>query len=197
MNKAFTLTELLVSISIIIVLSGAFFLNYQLGNKNRDLIDASHLILQEIRKAQDFALATIKMPASCSEEFPKSVGIYFSTSSPYTFDIFGDKDKNDVYTISDNVCVCVDSEKGKNECLERQALPSSVKIDKIKIGGNETECANAWINFLFYDLTTQINYSNCTPLDTTKVKIEICTISDCQNNRKSILINNKGMVEIQ
>lgn len=203
-HASFTLVELLVSISIIIILSGVFLFDYQFGNKkNRDLIDVSHLILQQTRKTQNLALGKVRMLEECGGRAPKSFGIHFSAleSSNSKVDIFGDKNNNGNYDFGADNCICVDSGGKTNECFERQILPSGIKIYQIKIGKDEhkVKCDNGWINFLLDDFSIQINGSGCVSSlsDTSKISIELCTIQDCQNHIKNIVINNKGMVEIQ
>ena len=120
-KRGFTLVEIVVALTIILVLTGIFLVSYYSGNSERNLTDASFLISQEIRKAQDLALVQSSMPTECGEygEWPGSFGVYFSTSTSTNrayVDLFGDKDSEGDYDISGAACGCT----GANECVERQ-----------------------------------------------------------------------------
>mgnify|MGYP001029464354 FL=1 len=198
-KRGFTLVEIVVALTIILVLTGIFLVSYYSGNSERNLTDASFLISQEIRKAQDLALVQSSMPAECREygeygEWPGSFGVYFSTSTSTNrayVDLFGDKDSEGDYDISGAACGCT----GANECVERQFLPSNVKINKIKVGSSGSECTSAWINFSLSDIAVQIKNS-CSITDNSKIEIEILPQSGGEE-KKTIIINNKGMVEIK
>jgi len=188
-KRGFTLIEMVIALSIVLILTGIFLVNYYSGDNKRNLTDASFLISQEIRKAQDLALVQSSMPAGCGE-WPERFGVYF-TSTNRAIDLFGDKNTNGDYNISGTACNCT----GTNECVERQILPSNVKINKIKVGSSGSECASAWINFSLSDLTVQIKNS-CSITDNSKIEIEVSPQSGGEE-KKTIIINNKGMVEIR
>lgn len=197
-KRGFTLVEIVVALTIILVLTGIFLVSYYSGDSERNLTDALFLISQEIRKAQDLALVQSSMPTECGEygEWPGSFGVYFSTNTSTStnrayVDLFGDKDSEGDYDISGTACGCT----GANECVERQFLPSNVKINKIKVGSSGSECASAWINFSLSDLTVQIKNS-CSITDNSKIEIEVSPQSGGEE-KKTIIINNKGMVEIK
>lgn len=194
-KRGFTLVEIVVALTIILVLTGIFLVSYYSGNSERNLTDASFLISQEIRKAQDLALVQSSMPAECGE-WPERFGVYFSTNTSTStnrayVDLFGDKDSEGDYDISGAACGCT----GANECVERQFLPSNVKINKIKVGSSGSECTSAWINFSLSDIAVQIKNS-CSITDNSKIEIEILPQSGGEE-KKTIIINNKGMVEIK
>jgi type II secretory pathway pseudopilin PulG len=65
-KKSFTLTELLISISIIVLLSGVFLAEYQRGESTRNLNDTSQELVQNIRRMQSAALTEEKF----KEEIP-------------------------------------------------------------------------------------------------------------------------------
>ncbi|PIU42882.1 MAG: hypothetical protein COS98_00505 [Parcubacteria group bacterium CG07_land_8_20_14_0_80_35_11] len=201
---SFSIVELIVAISMILILAGMFFLNYQFQEKFRDLTDANHILLQRIRKAQNMAMAQSKLPTpppvdcreSPNEPTPTSYGVYFEQNEDF-FDIIADKDNEGeagylVYNLSDpNNCSCA----GDDECIERIFLPTSIKINDIKVDSGPSLGAG-WVNFFLDDLSVKIydggDYGN--------IKIETCIASEnCMlpENIKTIKINNKGMVEIQ
>jgi len=188
LNRGFTLTEMVVAITIIVTLTSIFLANYYSEDNTRILTDASSLISQEIRKAQDLALVQSQMPTGCGG-WPKSFGVYFNNSKFY-IDLFGDKNSNGDYNIS-GACSCTST----NECVERQFLSSNVKINKIRIGGSGQECTDAWINFSLSDTTVQIK-NGCSITDNSKIEIELSLRSGGEE-KKTIIINNKGMVEIK
>lgn len=195
--KNFTTIELLVSIAVILILTGTFLLNYQLHGKQRDLSDATYMIAQKIRKAQNMIMAQSKTPVSCGGDVPVSYGVYFKKDET-CLDIFADKDGDNVYDTSLVTCDVDDPGYSEcscaivtEECIERIFMSSSVKIKNIEI---ESVYYNiGWINFLASDLSMKINGD-----DHPAITIEICIQSDCSAaNTKKVIVNNKGRVEIE
>jgi len=203
--NSFTTVELLVAISMILILTGMFFLNYRFQGKYRDLTDANHVLLQKIRKTQNMAMAQSQLPTGCGTEMPSSYGLYFETTDDYSdiFDIFADIDGEGDYDYQDqSVCIC--DTGNNNECIERTFLSSFIRINKIIIGkpGDYVEnCTEGWASFILNDSSVTIGYAGCAPpADSREIKIETCIASeDCTlpENIKTITINNKGMVEIE
>lgn len=170
-NRFFTTIDLLISISIIIVLTGMFLLNYRMQGKIRDLTDACNIIIQRIRKAQNMAMAQSKFGAS----LPLSYGLYFELGKD-TFDIFADIDG--------------DYWPDAGEGVESIFLPLTIQISNIEIDGGNVDPGR--INFLLKDMSVKMNGG-----DNQTFEIEICIKSDCATNTKRVILNNKGMIEIQ
>lgn len=190
-NRFFTTIDLLISISIITALTGMFLLNYRMQGKIRDLTDASHIITQRIRKAQNMAMAQSKLPLGCPAPMPlpPSYGLHFEIDDDY-FDIFADKDGGNDYDLSGAACTC-NGAIPTNECIERVFLPITVMISDIRINGVPTP-SPGWINFLLKDMSVKMKGG-----DQQTFEIRVCIKSDCATNTKRVIINNKGMIEIQ
>lgn len=193
-QKGFTLVEMVVALSIIVILTGIFLASYYSENATRAVTDTALLIAQNVRKAQDLSLVQSPMPTNCGDNWPKGFSVYFTTSKindKFYIDIFGDKNNYGNYNLSGTDCVCT----GTNECVERQFLPLNVKISKIKIGEAGSECSSAWINFFLSDTTVQIK-NGCSITDNSKIEIELSPAYG-SGEKKTIVINNKGMIEIK
>ena len=74
-ESGFTLTELLVVASIIILFSAIVLANYQTGNKQFALQRSAHKLAQDIRRAQEMAMSA-KECEPCGNVVPPGYGIY-------------------------------------------------------------------------------------------------------------------------
>ena len=93
MKKAFTLVELLVAISIIVLLTGIVILNFRSGGDQLALERAANQVAQDIKKAMEMALGGKEKDGS----FPQGgYGIYFSAPSN-SYVLFADNNPNGSY----------------------------------------------------------------------------------------------------
>lgn len=191
--QSFSTVELLISISMILILTGMFLLNYRFQGEFRDLTDANHIILQKIRETQNLAISSSKLPSGCGAGTPQSYGIHFTENNDF-FDIFADKDGENDYDLIGGDCTC-DGVTPTNECIKRIFIPATIQISDIKIDTGlpgESSPGSGWVNFLLKDLSVKMNGE-----DKTNIEIKTCIKSDCSANIKTVIINNKGMVDIQ
>jgi len=189
-TKSFSTTELVVSISIIIILSGMYFVNYRFQKNLIDLRDASNILIQKIRKTQNIAIAHTVLPLDCQPPLlPPSLGLNFQTGQS-SFDIFADKDGQNDYNLGVADCSCV----GDDECIERVFLPLTIEIRNIEIDTNFFN--EGWVSFFLEDLSVKIRDMDPSP---PSIQVELCIRdSACTgDSRKIVIINNKGMVELQ
>jgi len=84
-KKGFTLTELLVVLLIVGLISSIAFANYRQGEKQFALQRSAVALSQNIRTAQNMS-----MGASSYQSF-KGYGIYFNLSSPNSYILFADE----------------------------------------------------------------------------------------------------------
>jgi prepilin-type N-terminal cleavage/methylation domain-containing protein len=78
-KNGFTLTEILVVIFIISLLSGIVFANYRQGGKMMALQRAASKLAQDIRRAQEMAIAAVECSTgTCAGQIPPGYGIYLS-----------------------------------------------------------------------------------------------------------------------
>lgn len=191
-SSSFTTVELLVSISMILILTGMFLLNYQFQGKFRDLTDANHIILQRIREVQNMTISQSRLPTGCGGDTLTSYGVFYKKDQDF-FDIFAEKDEAGTvgyltYNLSNpNNCTCA----GDDECIERILIPATIKISRIRIDTNDYN--DGWVNFLLNDLSVIIKGDN----NFKSMEVETCIKSDCVASVKRVIINNKGMAEIQ
>lgn len=126
-NKAFTLVEILVSISIITVLMAVTVFSYSSFNDKIALTEAGQEMLIAFRQAQSYGV-NVRETSIGSNDFAKTFGIYFNyTNSPTSYYIFVDKDSNKTY--SDALGSC-----GGAECIEKIDLDRGIRITGITTG---------------------------------------------------------------
>ena len=93
MNKGFTVIELMVVTGIIVVLTGLLLPNWKSGQKQFALQRSSHKLAQDIRRAQEMALAAEKFGG----QVPYGYGVYARQSEPDHYIIFADLNNNQDY----------------------------------------------------------------------------------------------------
>jgi len=85
-SEGFTLTELLVVISIIAVVSTVVFANYRQGEKQFSLQRSSFGLVQGIRSAQNMAMGAHLVGGVV----PEGYGVYFNLAVPSQYVLFAD-----------------------------------------------------------------------------------------------------------
>lgn len=112
-GQGFTLLETMVSLSIVVLMTGLFLANYHSTNQKATLNAAADQLVTDIRLVQSYALGAKKnnnvVPAG-------GWGLYFNVSSPNQYIIFTDDTGSHEYSMSDTTYRTVQ-------------LPTSVKID--------------------------------------------------------------------
>jgi len=182
-NSGFSLIELIVSISIIVLLTTIFLANYHTINKHTDLTIAAQVMVTDIRMAQANALGLIQYDG----QVPLGGwGVSLSTSG-------GGVGEEKIYTIFADV----DGDQissGDEAVLQFGAkvitLPPNISIDSLSIQGNQ-EVEEANVIFLPPDPLTYIS----TELGATNV-LDIRLKEDLNNNIKTVRINFLGLVEV-
>ncbi len=93
--SGFTLIEMLVALSIFIILSSAFLMNYNTFNKRISLDTLAHQIGQWVRDAQVSAMS-VKNSKTQAGTFP-GYGLHFDIATPDRFVYFADLNNNKRY----------------------------------------------------------------------------------------------------
>lgn len=182
-SNSFTIIELIISITIMFILGGIFLLNYNTQKDKVDLANSLSIVSQEVRKAQSFAISQTALPPECGTGQRRDVfGVYFEKGKNYV-SLYVDKDGNGIPNIVGD-CNC----ESTNECIERKYFSPSIQINNITPGYNDT---TGWIGFSREDLSVQINDGDL------QLQLDFCPKSNCSANTKSILMSNKGMVDVQ
>lgn len=171
-KNSFTTIELVISIGIIVIMGGIFLLNYRLQKEEMDLQNAANIISQEVRKAQGLTMAQMSRPenSECGGGTSKNFAIFFEEGKNY-IKLYTDKDQ-------------------ANECLvEDRYFASTIEILSVTPAVSDT---TGWIAFEKENLRTKINNSTASSLN-----IEICIRGEkCAANKKTIILNDKGMVDV-
>jgi type II secretory pathway pseudopilin PulG len=94
--QGFTLVELLVSIFIIILISGIIFANYRVGGQQFALQRSANKLAQDIRRAQAMAMGAAEY-AGCPAGYKYGYGIYLTTSTNNKYILFADCDNGKDY----------------------------------------------------------------------------------------------------
>lgn len=89
LQKGFSLLEMLVALTIFVVLSTSFLINYNKFNKRISIDTLAHQIAQWVRDAQVSAMSVKRSNISASI-FP-GYGLHFSSSTPNKFIFFADR----------------------------------------------------------------------------------------------------------
>jgi prepilin-type N-terminal cleavage/methylation domain-containing protein len=158
MKKAFTLVELLVTISIITILTAIVVFNYRSGGEQLALQRAANQLAEDIRRTMEMALSGKERAGS----FPQGgYGIYFNTSSASSYIIFADSNGNKNYDSGEEVEVVKIKEKnitifsissGSSLSItflppvpEINFLPSSETVN-ISLRNSQSQTKNIFIN---------------------------------------------------
>jgi len=112
MSKAFTIIELLVAVSIIVLMTALTLSNYRLGNNQLAIQRSAHRIAQNLRTAQEYAISAKEFNGS----MPYGYGIFFDPGQPQKYILFADLDNNKIYS-------------NTNEKVEEISLESGVTLD--------------------------------------------------------------------
>jgi len=207
----FTLVEILVSISIMIVITAITLVNYRAGEGRTALNNAAQKMASDIRLAQQFALGEKEFKG----QTPQAWGVCITSSGAYsyfsdTYYIFADLspnnnhscenggslDNNEIYAKVKLVGASSDDSDQENiyiSGLTKEALGTSCSTSGSWIG------MNFGINFESPKPDTHlIAESPCTHSIGCTYQKDLCIIlTDRRNNAtKKIRVNNVGLVDI-
>jgi len=90
-QRGFTLVELLVSIFIIVLMSGIILANYRQSGQQFALQRSANKLAQDIRRAQQMAMGAAEH-AGCPADYKYGYGIYLTTSTNNQYILFADCD---------------------------------------------------------------------------------------------------------
>lgn len=167
-QKGFTITELLVVIGIIAIMSAIFAVNFRKGESGSRLQRSAQLVAQSIRKAQSMALSSVEVRDTIYDYY----GVYFDANMPNDFYVFAGNNK--VYNSGDEVGPAVELESG-------------IIIDSVKPN------QNGKLNVVFKPPYSFVEFNPTTDSATITIKKENGT---CPQDCRYIKINDKGWMGI-
>lgn len=124
-SQGFTLIELMVSASILVVIMGTVLFGYGQFNDNLALSAAGQEIAIAVRQAQTYGL-TVREVGVGGGKFDSAYGIYFDPNSEQqNYYIFADANTDQNYDVGSGCG------SGNTECVEKFTLRNGIKITDI------------------------------------------------------------------
>lgn len=178
-KKAFSLVELMVSLSIISILTVLFLANYRSANRRTDLTMTAQVLVTDIRYAQSNALGLVQYEGLMPEG---GWGVYFSSlnSDNNQYIIFADDNDNELYD---------QGEANVASGGRVVKLPNNIIIDQLRLGGMPRSNAN--ITFLPPDPKTRLRSG-----EHTSHELEIVLKETLDNTTTTVRVNFLGLVEV-
>ena len=187
----FTLTELLVTTSIIFIMSAAVVINYESGKGQLSIQRSTNKLAQDIRRAQEMAMSAKECPVGtgCQGNIPYGYGI-FAVENETQYILYADTQPSpggdEYYTLGppeDDMVETIDLENGVVIC-DIQKTGGGVGPDQVSI------------NFRPPDPKVKIQYSVG---QVENFWVEIILGTDCVNpaNNKKVTVNAVGLVEVE
>jgi prepilin-type N-terminal cleavage/methylation domain-containing protein len=185
-RPAFTLIEMVVSISIITIMAALFIVNYRSANKRTDLTMAAQNLVADLHLAQNNALGLVKYNNAVP---PDGWGISFATSTN-SYTLFADLDKpgDPDYLKYDPI-----TEGIVNYGARTTYLPAEISIDGLDTSGGSQPNNRVNVTFLPPDPVTNIYRVD---VDGTSTVLEIKLKEARNNSTKTIRVNFLGLAEV-
>ena len=190
-NKAFTLLEITVVISIIILLSTIFIANYRGGEKQFALKRSVYKLAQDLRRAEEMAMSSQMTPDSFEPGvFPKGgYGISFMKDSK-SYVLFADCDGDNKY----------DEGSGASSCKEATEItPYPEKLEEIPfeqgIYIKELFKDSSLVDFLsiiFFPPDPIITINSDPAINSATISLTFDGVS-----QKTVTINKAGLIDIE
>jgi|CXWK01.1.fsa_nt_gi type II secretory pathway pseudopilin PulG len=116
-TAGFTLFEMLISVAIIIIVSGVVFYNHNQFESDTELTNLAYQIALSVREAQVKSISVRQYGGS----FTVPYGIHLSKERPEEYILFADLDGNGIYTSGSSDDMLCTTGSG-SECLEKVTL---------------------------------------------------------------------------
>lgn len=189
-RKGFTLLELTVVTTIMILLATIFLANFRGGEKSFALKRSAHRLSQDLRMAQEMALSSQKTsPEFGPETFPQGgYGIYFEENSN-SYILFADCDGDKNYDASGVALDCLSATDltPYPEKIKELSLEEGIKIASL------SPFSPLAITFFPPDPTTTIKH-NESPYQTVN-SASIFLVFNSQT--KKVSVNAAGLIEVE
>ena len=186
-NKGFSLIELLVSVAVLVIVSGLVFFN-QSGFNNSILIEnLAYEISLTIRQAQSYGLQS-KESEKEANVFMIGYGVYFDLSDSSRLILYADGDSSGGTDHRYDGGV-------QDEIIDTLKMTNNSTIEKLCVGNPCVEVTDGKLDIAFVrpNPTAFINYTAGPD------EIEICEIhiKSARDEQKKIVVNKIGQISIE
>ncbi len=194
-RQAFTLIEMITSISLIVMITATFMANYRSNNKRTDLIMTAQSLVADIHAAQNNTLGLVKYGTAVPAG---GWGVHFSMNTPRQYIIFADLDRPDsnepgqIWAADPGYMLYDPTTEGDTSKGARViTLPQGIEITSIEVFGASVDANMVNITFLPPDPKTNIynGFSKATSVRITLRDLRSGTV-------KTIRVNFLGLVEV-
>jgi prepilin-type N-terminal cleavage/methylation domain-containing protein len=182
-RPGFTLMELLVSMSIIVIVSGIFLANFHYGNQQGKVNMAAQKLASDIRLAQSYALGLKDFNGSPPDG---GWGIMFKAPAQPYYILYADMNANHHI-----------SSESSEELKPYINFPEGIVIDTIIIDSNSRNFA--YLTFEPPDPVVWIcrNPATCNQDPSYGKELEIILTNSSGANTASVIINSFGLVDVK
>ena len=179
----FTLIELSIVVSIILILSTVVLANYSAGQKELALSRSVYKLAQDLRVAQELAMSTKDFGSPPSP--PRGgYGIKFNVSEPNHYILFADCDGGKDYDVTGSAISCFQATSALSypELVQDISIEKDVKIYSLSTPGN--------------NLIVTFTSPNPDVYFTPDSSLVIITLS-ANGKQKSVKVNKAGLIDIE
>jgi Tfp pilus assembly protein FimT len=181
-QAGFTLTELVVSIAIMIFIMALILVNYAKFDSGIVLTNLAYDVGLSVRKAQTYGISVQGKNTGVTLNFTYPYGIHFDINSPQSYLIFADMNNNGQYDVAGN------------EKVEGYMLRSPYRIQKLCTGSCTSTLTTIDILFQRPNPDARI-YAN-TVQTNEAAEIHLYSAQDTASTRK-ILVRTTGQISIK
>jgi len=196
-NPGFTMIEMLVSLSIIFLLAGAFLANYHYGTQRGNLDMAAQKLASDINLVKSYSLGLKEHTNSNGTAFPKGGwGIRFIPSAEPSYIIFADVNEN--YFLRSG-------EENLEKLTDIGLSQKNIAINNINIYCPNLVADRSYFYVVFIPpaprivITASQNTNNLQPPTgpgNDCSRLEIILKATATNEEKTITINKYGLIDI-
>lgn len=173
-KKGFTIIELMISISFMIIILVIGVANYRGGEEDLALQREISRLAQNIRGVQAM-IGTEETECSHRDDYQYGYGLHFSVEEEKKYTIFADCNGNNRY------------EESTDKKIRDIELEEGVKIENFS-----PKQGNKWLNIIFIPPGPKVFVN-----DNDTVEAEITLQTEEEGNTKKVLINSVGRIEIE
>lgn len=203
-KAGFTLIELMVVISLMVVITGLLLFRQSKFNSSTILRALTYSAALTVRQAQLYGTSVREsINTSGGSTFSSNYGVYYSSGSTANYTLFADTLSNDgVYTNASGNCA-----SGEDCPVKTYRLPNNYSLSKFcgvlasDATGNTTHCSTGgspitWMTVYFTRPNTDSQFkTSASGVDGAYSKA-VLTVSAADNNFRNIIITTTGQISI-